>query len=85
MVGNGNSYVTLYRRDNWKLVCRYVGEGNGYELYNLESDPQESNNLADNNPEMLKTMIETMTAKLDSCDALYPVDAQGREIKPLIP
>ena len=78
-----NSYWTLYRQDNWKVICRYSEDGNSYELYDLDADPQESDNLALVNPEKLKTMIETMTAKLDACDALYPVDGQGREIRPM--
>jgi hypothetical protein len=28
-------------------------------------------------------MIKAMTERLDSCDALYPVDEQGREIRPM--
>jgi arylsulfatase A-like enzyme len=78
-----NSYWTLYRLDNWKAICRYSEDGNSFELYDLDSDPQESNNLAANNPKKLKAMIEMMTAKLDSCDALYPVDGQGREMRPM--
>ena len=57
-------------------------DGNWFELYNLESDPQESRNLTATHPEKLKAMIKVMTERLDSCDALYPVDKQGRELRP---
>ncbi len=85
LVGQGNSYLTSYRKDNWKVVCHYIDDGIGYELYNLESDPQESRNMAASKPEKLKAMIKAMTERLDSYDALYPVDENGSELKPLIP
>jgi len=83
LVGQGNSYQTSYRRDNWKVICHFLEDDNWFELYDLESDPSESRNLADSNPEKLNAMIKMMTERLDSCAALYPVDEQGSEMRPM--
>lgn len=48
------------RRDDWKIIHRY--EDNGYELYNLEEDIGESNNLAESNPEKLEMMRQQLEA-----------------------
>jgi len=62
---------TALRKGDWILIPPYKGPainkqvnielGNAdiYQLYNLEEDPGEQNNLADSNPEKLKEMIST--------------------------
>jgi arylsulfatase A-like enzyme len=45
-----------YRDGNWKLVKRR-GEGTAWELYDLESDRIEQNNLAGTFPDLTKSMI----------------------------
>ena len=82
--GRGNDYFTLYIRDNWKVVYRYLGNRNRYELYDLESDPTESTNLAARCPEKLKSMLQAMIKELQLKGALYPV-AKGKPTKPVIP
>jgi arylsulfatase A-like enzyme len=83
-VGSGNHYFTIYRGGDWKVVHRYLGEKNRYELYDLENDPFESNNLAVSKPQKLKSMLEAMVKGLESNGALYPVEL-GKTIKPVIP
>ncbi|MCP4312648.1 MAG: arylsulfatase [Bacteroidetes bacterium] len=60
---------TALRKGNWVLIPPYDGQavsakvkielGNSdvYQLYNLEEDPGEQNNLAESNPEKLEKMI----------------------------
>ena len=81
--GKGNDYVTLYRRGTWKVVYNYVDASNRYELYDLESDPTESNNLAASKPEKLREMMQIMVRQLESTNALYPVK-DGQQLKPAI-
>lgn len=85
-----SNYFTVYRENDWKVIYHYFpskeSEGSHYQLYNLASDPFEQNNLADSEPERLKTMMKGLTASLDQHDALYPV-AKGGEtaLKPVMP
>ena len=82
--GRGNDYFTLYVRDDWKVVYRYLAKNGQYELYDLKNDPAESRNLARSNPEKLKTMFDAMVKKLESKGAQYP-ERQGQALKPVIP
>ena len=43
------------RHDKWKLLCDY--DGSRPELYDLSSDPGESNNLADTQPDVAKDLL----------------------------
>jgi arylsulfatase A-like enzyme len=82
-VGKGNDYVTLHRRGKWKIIYNYLDASNRCELYDLENDPDESDNLAASNPEKLRDMMQAMVRELESMNALYPVkDAQP--LKPAI-
>jgi len=80
-----SSYFTSYRSGDWKVVCHYNPEdkgGFGHELYSLKADPFENENLASKNPEKLGQMIAAMARQLAAEGALYPVDADGTELKP---
>lgn len=46
---------TVIRNGNWKL--HHYFEDNGYELYNLENDLGEKNNLVDKEPEKVKELL----------------------------
>ncbi|MCP4783003.1 MAG: sulfatase [Fuerstiella sp.] len=83
-VGPGNDYFTLYRRGNWKAVYHHVGRKERYELYDLESDPTESNNLAADNPDKLKSMLKAMARELKAKGAQYP-QRNGQPIKFVMP
>ena len=56
-----------------------------YELFNLKDDFAESQNVADSNPEKLYVMVQAMIAQLEAEEALYPVDADGNELHPILP
>ena len=60
----------------------YFAEGdNRCALYDLASDPSESQNLAAKNPEQLGSMMQGMARELKSMDAVYPVkDGQPLEL-----
>jgi len=78
-----SSHFTAFRKGDWKLIYRYKGKAK-YELYDLENDPYEKSNLAEREPKKLKEMTQTMIARLEKEDALYPVDAEN-ELKPDLP
>ena len=60
---------SILRKGNWKLI--YFDEGVS-ELYDLENDLSESNNLAKQNPKKVKTMQDRLSAILESMDAKRP-------------
>jgi arylsulfatase A-like enzyme len=84
-----SKYFTSYRYGDWKLVYHYYPKMNKqeshYELFNLKDDFAESKNLAHSNPEKLNAMMRAMVAQLEAEEALYPVDAEGNELLPIIP
>lgn len=82
-----SNYFTSYRNGDWKLIYHYYPKQNQqnshYELFNLKDDFTESNNLASQHPEKLNTMLLAMVAQLEAEGALYPVDEDGNELKPI--
>ena len=82
-------YFTSYRNGDWKLVYHYYPKMNRqtshYQLFNLKDDFTESKNLAHSSPEKLDAMMRAMVAQLEAEEALYPVDADGNELLPIIP
>lgn len=59
--------------DNWKAMNhqRPIGDGK-WQLYNLISDPSESNNLADSHPELLQKMISAYNAYAKDVGVVIP-------------
>jgi hypothetical protein len=51
----------------------------------LAEDPYEQKNLADSNPEDLQRMMVGLTSQLQLHEAVYPIDAAGNELKPVVP
>ena len=84
-----SSYFTSFRDGEWKLVYHYLPEKNPakarYELFNLAADPYEKQNLAGTQPDVLRRMTKAMAAALESEQAVYPVDDDGNELRPVLP
>jgi len=83
-----SNMFTTYREDNWKIIYKYFPEleelDSHYSLYNLKEDPTELNNLADQNPGKVKSMMQAMINDMQAKEALYPVK-DGKEVRPLLP
>ena len=65
------------------MIYRYKGKTK-YELYHLGKDPFETSNLAESEPNKLKTMTEAMAIRLEKEGALYP-SIGDTVLKPEIP
>jgi arylsulfatase A-like enzyme len=71
------------RKDKWKLVSRaamrppYMGP---WELYNLEKDRTETNNLAEQNPDVV-TEMAAMWDNWAKENNVYPLDGRGWNVK----
>ncbi|MBK1790283.1 sulfatase-like hydrolase/transferase [Persicirhabdus sediminis] len=70
-----SSEFTVYRKGAWKLVYHYnKPAAEAYELFNLLEDTSEDNNLANSQPEKLKSMAVGMLNALDDADAQFTKD-----------
>lgn len=82
-------YFTVFRQSDWKVIYHYLPlpqhAEQQYQLFNLKDDPTESKNLSTAQPERLTQMMKVMVERLKEQGALYPVDAGGQPIEPLIP
>jgi arylsulfatase A-like enzyme len=76
-------FFTTWRNGNWKVRYEYFSDENRYALYDLASDPSESQNLASQNPKQLREMMQEMVRQLESINALYPVK-DSKQLKPVI-
>lgn len=56
------------REGDWKLLCDY--DGGRPELYQLEDDPEEKHNLADEHPELVKSLSEKVITWFESMPVL---------------
>ncbi len=69
--------IVIYQ--GWKLI-RYYNDAEGrFLLFNLNTDPQEQFNLADEEPDILKLLDERLTQYLSSVDAQMPIPADSPE------
>ncbi|WP_153556887.1 sulfatase family protein [Roseimaritima sediminicola] len=58
--GESNLPDLAVRDGKWKLLCDY--DGSGAQLYNLDADPGESENLAAKHPERAGHLVDLVTA-----------------------
>jgi arylsulfatase A-like enzyme len=64
------------RMGNWKLVA--AGEDGEWELFDLASDRAETNNLADQHPDIVERMNKAWTTRWEAFQALARQDEPGR-------
>jgi len=58
--------VRAYREDNWKII---IYDNGRIELFNIDDDPKETTNLADENKDIVAYLIEKMNNYLDEIKA----------------
>lgn len=85
-----SDYWTSYRKGKWKVVFHYfptqVSNGSHYQLFNLEEDPFEKNDVHASHPDVLRAMMAEMIHLLEDCGAVYPVALNGRDrVRPVVP
>ncbi len=77
-----SDYFTVYRHGDWKVIYHFypssASEGSHYQLYNLAEDPFESTNLATQDPQRLRVMVEELSAALKANDAQLPQSLDGK-------
>ena len=82
-------YFTCYRRGAWKVIYHYfpseVSGGSHYQLFKLDDDPFEQQDLAASRPDDLRRMMQHLIDALEQHQAVYPVDEQGNPLKPQLP
>jgi arylsulfatase A-like enzyme len=54
-----HQFKDALREGNYKLICRADG---AFELYDISTDPEESNNLASSRPELVRSMLAKLEA-----------------------
>lgn len=73
-----SDYWTSLRDGNWKTVYHYFPAARSgaapCELFNLETDPFEQNDLASSKPGQVRRLLRKLTVSLEQHQALYPVD-----------
>jgi len=69
------------RHGDWKLI--YWHATRKLELFNLKSDIGESTNLADKNPEQLRTLATALSDHLRKTNAVMPIDKATNKPVPL--
>jgi arylsulfatase A-like enzyme len=84
------NYFTSFRDGAWKVIYHYfpteVSEGSHYQLYNLQDDPFEQQNLATTNPAEVKRLMQGLIAGLEAQHAVYPVEkGTTTPVKPRLP
>lgn len=67
---SGQTPTSAMRDGDWKVVHYYEGDRN--ELYNLKSDPNESNGLAIREPRRAFDMWRKLKRRLDAMGAKFP-------------
>ena len=79
------SYFTTWRHGPWKLIYYYHPECPDKPeciLFNLDEDPSESHDVLQEHTDVARRLLQEMIDRLERDDAAYPVDAEGRTIRP---
>ncbi|MEE3373280.1 MAG: sulfatase [Planctomycetota bacterium] len=83
-----SNYFTCLRHGDWKVIYHYVpstaSHGSHYQLYHLERDPFESQNLAGAEPGQLRKMMRELIQRLEAYGAAYPIRGKG-DRRPRLP
>lgn len=82
------SYFSSYIEEGWKVIYHYNPESPDkptYELYDLNNDPYEENDLSKTEAFKLYKMVGAMSRLLKKEQALPPVDGDGKELLPILP
>lgn len=85
-----SDYWTSYREGRWKVIYHYVPSAASanapYQLFNLAADPFEQHDLAASHPDDLRRLMRGLIAALESHNAVYPLEGDGRSRrKPELP
>lgn len=79
--GDGYQPHSALRFGKWKVIYFYHEQR--WELYDLEADLGEATDLANSNPDRLKTMQDMLRSKLEELGAQYPTEIEsGNQDKP---
>jgi hypothetical protein len=65
------STVSLTRNGHRLTYYNYPGEWQGFELYDLNEDPEELNNLYGSRPDVARDMHEELMQRLSEANAPY--------------
>ncbi|MGA2030320.1 MAG: sulfatase/phosphatase domain-containing protein, partial [Verrucomicrobiota bacterium] len=71
---NGRNVAQAARMDDWKIVRS--GGGKRWELYNLKTDPSETQNVADKNPDMV-AQFEKLLQNIHDPNSRLPTLPEG--------
>lgn len=81
------NYFTTYRKGNWKLIYYYnpeTPENPAVKLYNLRKDPYESSDMSCRKQLRKRRLLKKMIKRLEIEEALYPIDENGKELRPIV-
>ena len=53
-------------------------------MYNLKKDPFENNDVSKQEQKLVKKLVKDLAVALEKEGAQYPVDKDGKEIRPII-
>ena len=75
-----SNYFTSMVKGHWKIVYHYpvLEESPRYELYNLSTDPFETENLAARAPKKARRLVKLMAKELKRQKAIFPKNETGK-------
>jgi arylsulfatase A-like enzyme len=79
-----SNYFTVLRQNQWKFIYHYLPAKDSprRQLFDLNSDPYEQNDLADSLPDLSGELLRRMQQQLKDQKALYPVSQEGEPVLP---